>query len=293
MRPIVFVSDFGVHPTRRGSYLEALQAFIGPVLKHLPQGRWADEPDPDALNVRFFVITLDRQKYDVFVGHGLADKAYSHWHSVRDFPYVFCSGSTWFARYQEQGAPAERLRVTGFPKLDPLFDGTIKRRGGKRPRILWAPTHPTSWPRHYQALQQVMRDLPFEIVTSAHPLVSKRPTLQPLADADVVIADGGSTLYEAWALGKPVVFPTWIVQRSRMLRPNTLERDIYQQRIGYHAFSRMHLIEQIESALADGITEPEREFVEGILPTHLRGNSGKAMADALSEIAEGELSRAA
>jgi len=36
------------------------------------------------------------------------------------------------------------------------------------------------------------------------------PTMQPLVDADVVIADAGSTIYEAWALGKPVIFPDWL-----------------------------------------------------------------------------------
>lgn len=218
------------------------------------------------------------------MGHGLADKAYSHYPAIRDFPHIFCSGPTWATRYTEQGAPPEKLRVTGFPKLDPLFNGEITRGNG--PRIVWAPTHATSWPRHYQYVKQAVEALPYEVAMSPHPQVTGKPTLQALADADVVIADGGSTLYEAWALGKPVVFPSWIVRDSRMLRPGSLERDIYGSGLGYHSEDRQHFAEQIERALSHGIGEREREFIEGIFPAHLRGTSGKAYADALREIAK-------
>src|SRR5690606_20060891 len=127
--------------------------------------------------------------------------------------HIFTSGPTYTDRYVEQGCPPEKLWEAGYAKLDPLFNGEITRGNG--PRILWAPTHPTSWPRHYDLLRSVIDVLPYKIAHSAHPQLTRKPTLQPLMDADVVIADGGSTLYEAWALGKPVVFPSWIVTKSR------------------------------------------------------------------------------
>lgn len=282
MRTIAFVSDLAVHRLRE-NYRGILHAIIDPVLEQLPEGIFTDKPLRGALNVRFFTITLDG-KYDVFVGHGLADKNYSHYHNIVDFSAIFCSGTTWHAKYLEEGAPPDKLWITGFPKLDPLFNGTITRGDG--PRILWAPTHSTAWPRQYAQVRRAVERLPFRVAHSKHPKHSASATLQPYADADVVIADGGSSLYEAWALGKPVVFPTWLVRDAKgLLRPESLERYIYDQRIGYHATSFEHFIELIEQAQAEGITEAEREFAEGILPTNLRGTSAVAYADALREIA--------
>lgn len=285
MRPIVFVSDLMVHPQRE-VYRSALRAIADPVFAELPEATWSERPVEGALNVRFFTRTLDGQS-GVFIGHGLADKNYSHYHNVTGFEAIFCSGTTWHARYIEQGAPEDKLRITGFPKLDPLFNGTITRGNGKR--TLWAPTHPTSWPAVYRRLRGVIESLPLDIALAPHPQVSTQPTLQALADADVVIADAGSMVYEAWALGKPVVFPSWLVwgrrHLCRLVRPGTLEQDIYRRGIGYHAESSEHLIEQIHAARENGITEAEREFAEGILPTPLRGKSGRAYAEALRDIA--------
>ena len=33
-----------------------------------------------------------------------------------------------------------------------------------------------------------------------------------LLDCDVLITDVSSAMFEAWALGKPVIFPRWLMQ---------------------------------------------------------------------------------
>lgn len=289
MRRIAFVKDYGTYEDRR-NYEAALDALIDPVLEHLPNGVKTLEPIPDAINVRFFVVTVD-EPYDVFDPHGIADKRYRDWWSVRDFPHIFHSGPAWQEKYLAEGAPPHRLHQVGYAKLDPAFQGRVKRGDGAK--VLWAPTHHRGWPRHYPQAEAAVAALPFEVGTSTHPINAgpAHSTLQALVDADVVIADGGSTVYEAWALGKPVVFPDWIVLASKMVRPRSFETRIYAEQIGYHAVSQDDFALQIERALTYGITEREAEFIESIFPASLRGTSGKAHADVLLEIATLPLER--
>lgn len=284
MRRIVFVKDYGTY-TDRPNYDAALDALIDPVMEHLPGSIKSPRPIRDALNVRYFVATDDAQ-YDVFVSHGIADKRWRDYWCVRDYAHIFHSGPAWQAKYLAEGAPPYKLHEVGYAKLDPVFQGKVPRGDGAS--VLWAPTHHRSWPKHYPQAEAAVAALPFHVATSKHPsnVGPGQSTLQALVDADVVIADGGSTVYEAWAIGKPVVFPDWIVLASKMVRPATFETRIYAERIGYHAVDPADFERQIARALEQGITDAERDFIETILPTRLRGTSGKAHADALREIAE-------
>lgn len=283
-RQIAFVRDYGTFDDRP-NYEAALDALIDPVLEHLPGAVQSYEPIPDALNVRYFVVTTDRQ-YDVFVSHGIADKRWRDYWSVQNFAHIFHSGPAWQAKYLSESAPPCKLHEVGYVKLDPIFQGRITRGDG--PRILWAPTHHRGWPKDYPRVEAAVAALPFDVGTSKHPSNAgpAQSTLQALVDADVVIADGGSTVYEAWALGKPVVFPTWIVMASRVIRQQSFEESIYAAQIGYHCIDEDDFALQIERALTHGITEQEAAFVESIFPARLRGISGKAHADALLEIAD-------
>lgn len=277
---IVFVYDLA-GLTDREHYRAALDALVDPVMKYLPGSAKADAPIPGAVNVSYFVRP-GGPLYDVFISHGIADKRWRDYPGVRDYPHIFHSGPRWKAKYTTEGAPPAQLHQVGYAKLDPLFDGTYRR--GRRGRILWAPTHHRGWPDHYDLAAAAVRALPLPIAESVHPVKGGTSTLQALLDADVVIADGGSTIYEAWALGKPVVFPTWLVMKSTLIRPETFEQEIYERRIGWHAESEADLGRQVELARDHGITTAEREFIEGIFPTDLRGRSGLAHADALRAI---------
>ena len=276
---IAFVKDYAQSGRRR--YDAALDALIEPVRMHLPDSIVTGRPKAKALNVRYFTVCWRPHK-SVFVSHGIADKRWRDYEHVKAFPYIFHSGPRWQAKYLAEGCPPEKLYEVGYAKLDPAFDGSLKRADG--PRVIWAPTHERGWPKHYPMVEEVIRGL--GIHESPHPLVGgpRQSTLQALIDADVVIADAGSTLYEAWALGKPVVFPRWLVERSKLVRPQTFETEIYQQRIGRHATDEQDLVRLIDEAREHGITQAERDFIEGIFPTRLRGVSGKAHADALRQI---------
>ena len=103
-----------------------------------------------------------------------------------------------------------------------------------------------------------------------------------------MIADGGSTIYEAWALDLPVVFPSWLVGHYNAANRATFEADVYNGQIGRHASAAHRLPELVAEAAADGITGHEQDFVESILPRRYRGCSGRLHAEALDDLAAGQ-----
>lgn len=274
MRPIFFVYEPHTHP--KLPHTKALiDALVAPVMAHLPEAVKVDHPHPDAINVRFwYTPTFDD---DVFFGHGIADKNGRNADHLAGFGTIFHSGPRWQRKYLEQGLSADQIRQVGYTKLDPLFGMTQTTH-----TVLWAPTFAAHWQHSYEALRALILELPVE--RSVHCLDQpNHVTLTELVDADVVIADGGSTIYEAWALGKPVVFPDWAV--GDLISPGSIEDEIYRLQIGYHAHHPDELPEVIEQAQQQGITAPERAFIDDIFPPELRGTSGKAHAEALMEIA--------
>lgn len=269
---IRFVYD--LEPKRRDRARAAIDALVDPILRHLPAAEKASEVDFDALNVHLW----HDYPSDVFMSHGLADKGWRDADLVADFTWVLHSGPAWERKYRAQGMPAHKLRMVGYAKLDPLFDGTIV---GSADRVLWAPSLSRGWQREYLELEALLVDVDHALHPHDAPGAS---TLQQLADAAVVIADVGSTLYEAWALGKPVVFPDYAVRS--LIVPGTFEAEIYERGIGYHADTPAQLMHQVDRALDNGITDAERDFIEDIFPASLRGTSGKAHADALQDMFE-------
>lgn len=288
---------------------------IRPVTEHLPDDTYVltDKPQPDAVNVlythlRTYGLTQDPGVHTVFAGHGIADKGWRNPNRVSRHGHILSTGPHWTTKYVEGGIDRDRVLEVGYPKLDPIFQGRIKSPWPKRtkPRALWAPTHGgggegNAWNRpaggrpsassHWQDQKIVPALEPFETIICPHPRhrEDKRSTLSEYVGADVVIADGGSTIYEAWALGIPVVFPTWLTGRSNTRKSarkgGTTEGLVYDQKVGRHATGPNDLARLIEEAAADGITAAEVEFMEPILPTALRdGAAGRRFAEALTLI---------
>jgi CDP-glycerol glycerophosphotransferase (TagB/SpsB family) len=281
VRPIRFVYDYAHLPENRLQYSAVLDALVDPVLKHLPEAVKATEADPNAINVRYW----SNHPWDVFSYHGISDKGDREAKTIGHYPYIFHSGPAWQKRYIEQGIEPDRLFQVGYAKLDPLFDGTIKQR---KHTVLWAPTLRRDWPGGYDHLSGLIDEL--DVVKALHPRENPgTATLQALADADVVIADAGSTLYEAWALGKPVVFPDFAVSYAMLSSPQL--RRIYDEQIGWHAKRPESLPKMIQLAGQNGITVAERAFIDDVFPPELRGTSGQAHADALRSIASRPLRR--
>lgn len=287
--------------SRSVAYREAIRLLSEPIAKHLRQASYAENPMPGSINVRFFNQHRIESKggyvnpaADVFISHGCADKNYWRARKVRDFRAVFVMGPRWKRMILADGlVPEERIFEVGYTKLDPIFQGHVRKRYNARPVVLWAPTHsggkfePQS---SHPACLKLIREIPgkYRASVSPHPVNASgfRATMQALADADVVIADSGSTIYEALALGKPVIHPDWLVKDSlHKMRPGTIEDEIYQEGIGYHARSMDHLIKLIDVALEQGMRDDAQELIDDIYPPDMRGKAGERAAKALQEIA--------
>ncbi len=269
-----------------GGYSRIINTMVDPIMEYLPEARKVNKAIPGALNIRFFV---EHEKQGAFMSHGIADKNWRTASKLKGFEYVFVSGSLWKEKLIMQGFPADRIFMNGYTKMDPIFQGKIKPQPHNKPIVLWAPTHNAiKSVSSYPALNKQNKLLPdcYTIISSLHPCTSKGdPTMQLLANADVVIADCGSTLYEAWALGKPVIFPDWLV-RDGIYKyfPGSFEEKIYKESIDYHAQTPAELPIFIEQALHDGIKPEVKRFIDGIFPPELRGKSGEATAKILKEL---------
>ena len=81
---------------------------------------------------------------------------------------------------------------------------------------------------------------------SLHPRnrTDKQPTHHSLLDCDYVISDFGTIVYEAWALGKPVIFPHWLIgDRIKRHLGKSAEAFIFHERLGLHADSPQQMID--------------------------------------------------
>jgi hypothetical protein len=309
--PINFVYDnMSQHAGR--AYIHAIQALANPILKFFnkKEAGFVNMPAPGeclkAINCRFFSSMRIEQQgkapvgpNDVFFSHGIGDKNYWIGKRIDKFKYACCPGPAWEKRMRDTGYKGE-IFITGYTKLDPLINGeyTITKRD--KPYIVWAPSHGynnknkgrSSYPFFKKYLSQISKN--YEVGTGLHPTsrmnIGKKqnPTMQELIDADVVIADAGSTLYEAWILGKPVIFPDWICSKDVLDHfkkdPDNFEYQIYKKKIGYHARDIKHLNKLIDIALQDGMRDEEKDFIEQICPTKLRGKAGEKTAKVLKEI---------
>ena len=277
------------------AYRYALDSLINPIRKYLPESTVTPKNGiKGALNFCWF-IRSEGYHPNVFMSHGIGDKNYmigTKGHANR-FDYVFVTGSAFKEKLIRHDTPAEKIFVVGWPKLDPIFNGEYQRTPSDKIRVLYAPTHNaiqevSSFPAFNEYLDKFPADI--EVINSPHPARKddNMPTMQPLVDADVVIADAGSTIYEAWALGKPVIFPDWLVREGVLKRfKGAFEAKCYEDNLGYHANSFEHLLELIPEAISRGLDSKVIEFTEGLFPTELRGESGKTVAEILRRLANG------
>jgi len=290
--------NFIIPNSETSPYSRIIHALIDPIRLYLPDSIISRKAIPDGVNVHFFLEYGYRKRIDIFQGtsifmsHGIADKGWRDGPAVKDFDYVCVSGPLWVQKMIDEGIEAGKILMIGYPKLDPLFQNKkISTETNSLKTILYAPTHHNSKPSSYPAFLKFLDYFPdeFRILSSPHPFhkSNKQPTLQELVEADVVISDSGSLLYEAWALDKPVVFPDWLVKTAVLEHwPQTFAALIYRDNIGYHANNFIHLVHLIYKALDDGMGEREGNFIDGIFPPALRGCSGRITAETLLKIAQ-------
>lgn len=332
------------------TYAGVQNQLFGLLETHLPPGSVAhtyEDVAQDSVSISLFIRPgregLSRRvPADIVMAHGIADKRYFHIQDAdtglpiaNDFEYLFVPGQ-WHvnriieSRYRrnpgwQMTVPDERIVKTGWLRLDALIEDEAK--GDKEPhhwlRVLWAPTHnikkgstEEKVPSSYPGFRDHMNDIsPFHIFrVSLHPRnrSDKDPTTGQLSWADVVISDFGTMVYEAWALGKPVIFPRWCMDVESLItkHPRSAESFIFRNRIGLHADSieeMQAMLAQIQNAVIGNrltrlikrglrIKRPSKsaadfrgpgvaEFIDHYVdPTH-RGKDAKHVADILVQIA--------
>lgn len=258
------------------------------------------------LNFSLFIDLLP----DVLMSHGAADKNYL-WRRNEDkterlaasIKHILVPGR-WLRQriIKNEVLPQDGSHVhkVGWPRLDELYRlqaeyDAIPKDPHARPKVLWAPTHDYRRKGEAQVSQSsypgFLDELPLlekyaDVSTSLHPRnrTSKEPTLDQLITTDVVISDFGTMVYEAWALGKPVIFPDWIIRDPIMkyMRPGVSEKYIFESNIGIHAKSMRELIDAVHSQRV--IDDGTRAFVNDYIEPKFRGKSAKRIADVLRKL---------
>lgn len=286
------------------NYAGVQECLLGAICRHLPPNSFTTTMGTyrsGALNFSLFV----RQPADFVMSHGVADKNY--FTDVRDaegrlyanrLRGLFVPGA-WMKRkllaHPELNFRPDQIHTVGWPRLDILREAPHRAPGGSRPRILWAPTHDyakrgeeklstSTFPAFATHLPELTKF--FDVSVSVHPRnrPSKKPTLQSLIDADWVVSDFGTMVYEAWALGKPVIFPRWILgDRIQRYLPGSAEAHIFEQRIGYHPESIEELIDIV--AREPVISPDVHAFMNDYVENYASGSSGARVAALLTELA--------
>jgi len=320
MLPILFASNATGWNQSNSTLIPGgmIDRYIRPICDSLPPNSWVVDRQPHRKALNVYLATRGRYNTGhreigvtgVMISHGIADKEYRNAVKSRSFAHVVAPGPLFADRLAETGVPRTKIHVLGYPKLDPVFNGQIPMPSrDSRIRVVWAPTHggggerlmgrqgpntcpgagATTWWRSDEFLPLLDPDR-FDVVHAPHPRhrPDRKATLDEYVGADVVIADGGSTIYEAWALGLPVVFPHWITKDRILTRGSgeTLEARIYRRRLGWHADSPAELVDMLAAAPHEGQGEGVAEFIDGILPPEFRGCSGKLHAEFLLSLAE-------
>ena len=258
-----------------------------------------------AINLSFFI----RKQADILMSHGLADKNYltdirlpTGELYLNQFKGVLVPGNFLkrkLTNNQEVTLETDQIKVVGWPRIDLLRKlGTMNTLRGlerdatnnKKKKLIWAPSHnfakkgdglhTSSFPLFQQYIPQLERY--FDVEISLHPRnrPNKETTKELLLKADIVVADFGTTLYESWALNKPVIFPSWLISDLIIQwLPQSAEAYVYENKIGYHPRNISELIDIALSATTVGYQVDE--FMKDYLLNYKQGNSLDVIARAL------------
>ena len=290
--------------TKKPSYESVRQNINSQIIKHLNVKKVSESMLFNNRKVVNFTLFI-RDEADVLMSHGVADKNYFSMRVKKErlinrFTHILVPGP-WLKKklLKMPGItiPEENIHIVGWPRLDYLIE--LKEKLSTSPSndkttVLWAPTHDfrkrgeeeestSSYPV-FDTYTERMEGL-FNYHLALHPRnrVNKEPTADLLVQSDFVISDFGTMVYEAWALGIPVIFPRWIL-KDRIIKytKGSAEAYIFKKNIGLHPESFEELVKMIndDAPLGDDVIK----FMEEYLPSEFLGCSGGKVAEVLSSI---------
>lgn len=272
-----------VMPTSNDGYSTIYDKTIKAIAPYLTNYTIGDAKH-NCVNIYFVYHNFKKVGTSVFIDHGFGCKNYRTSQVLKNFDYVIVQGE-FLANLiiDDVNLKNEQVFIGGYPLFDNLYKNnyTIKNK-----TLIWTPTHTyTPAISSYPILDKMLDKISdWNIIKSPHPYISKDTVLsgEKMVNADVVVADCGSSALEAFILGKPVVFTTWLVgDNIKKIIPNSVDDYIYSNKIGYHANSFQHMVELIDLAYKNGMGAQEVSFSEKLLPKNLRGNSGVVTANIL------------
>ena len=294
--------------TRNKHYLGVQEQILGAITRHLRPGEFSTtvgkERVPGSLNFSLFI----GHRTDVLMSHGLADKNYflrkdDDGECISNRLEHLLVPGKWLKRRllrsKSLEIEAEQIHVVGWPRLDILLATqqempVVPREPGARPKVLWAPTHDwvkrgedevttSSYPELMEFVPMFEKHFDFEMSLHPRNREEKQPTEVGLLDCDYVISDFGTIVYEAWALGKPVIFPHWLIgDRIKQYQGKSAEAHIFHERLGLHADSPQQVIDFVMDGA--GIDARTTAFMDLYLEPDYAGQSGERVASLLQSL---------
>jgi hypothetical protein len=286
--------------SKSSNYSQVQSQINKTIQKWLPADGFTESLEQYVDGALNFTLFIDKPA-DVLMSHGAADKNYM-WRKTEDGGFVnlqrrrqhlFVPGKFLVKRIRKSklGAAGLSAEAVGWPRLDGLIAQLhdAQPHAGK-PRVLYAPTHDyhvktngvvmSSYPEFMPFFEQLQTR--FDCQMSVHPRnrKEKAPTFNALLWADVVVSDHGTMVWEALALGKVVIFPTWIIgERMQMFKKNSAEWHIFEHGYGWHAHSFDEMVQMIENP--SPMSPETRAFVDHYLLPSAHGCSGQLIAQRL------------
>ena len=288
MAPITFVNP-------GGGYEVVVGRIIAAITEHLGAVNIRRQPVADTFNVHFFCEHRDhitgkvRQHPDMYIAHGWNQKLFGQFvESLNQFRYIGVPGPVVEEFLKSHGFAPERLLTVGHPGMDTFFQFPIAPIVAEKPRVIVAYSHSTFAP-----LWKTMPDLfknrladEFDVTDIVHPAYGARMARDYLPGAVACLTDVSGTMFEAWSMGVPVVFPTWsIAKGTETQQPGSPLCRVYEERIGYHVEDSTDFFATVKEAAANGITPEEVTFIDEYFPRELRGHSGEVAAKAILRVA--------
>ncbi|MGH1576465.1 CDP-glycerol glycerophosphotransferase family protein [Planktotalea sp.] len=264
----------------------------------------ADMDSPDPLLVS---MTL-KDSSDVFLNFDLSDrraliqKDYDGVPLASYFKHLLVPGR-WSRNAllsdSETALQPDQVFITGSPRIDFLRDLAAKRPSPEGPlKVLFCPLH-SNWfdadgqvmscDEEFSPLLPMLEDLcTVTKVVDQRNLPGKKPVTQELLDADVIITDYTSVMFEAWALGKPVIFPRWIAGNRVVIKAaKTAEAHVYREKIGHHPTSLVEMRALLEQGRELGLGEGVDAFMDEYLYNYDPSkNAAQTTAQTLEFIAD-------